>query len=156
MSTNLHRKSTHYRNAQALLLCVFVTVFVLDRSARILPRAGTEIVGTTLCLLGLLLMVVSIVSLRAVIQVAPAPRAGGHLVTSGLYRWLRHPIYTGLLLLLIGVFLRKPTVPVALASVLVAGFFVAKTTFEERLLLERYPDYASYRARSWGLIPGLR
>jgi protein-S-isoprenylcysteine O-methyltransferase Ste14 len=59
-------------------------------------------------------------------------------------------------LLFVGLFLRKPTAAVGIASAVIVTFFFVKAQFEEQLLQERYPDYAQYRARSWGIIPGLR
>ncbi len=42
-----------------------------------------------------------------VIQIAPEPRADGQLVTRGVYSRLRHPIYTAIVILVIGLFLGK-------------------------------------------------
>lgn len=153
--TDTHRISIQYRNGQAALLCAFVVLFFLDHSPPFEAIHSTSF-GTTLCLLGLLLMLTAFVSLRAVIQVAPEPKAGGQLITSGLYQWLRHPIYTGMVLLFVGLFLRKPTVAVGIASAVIITFLFAKAQFEEQLLQERYPDYLQYKACSWGIIPGLR
>ena len=36
-----------------------------------------------------------------------------------------------------------------------AVLLLAKARFEERLLLARYPEYAEYRRRTWGVIPGM-
>jgi protein-S-isoprenylcysteine O-methyltransferase Ste14 len=54
-------------------------------------------------------MTFAFVSLRRVIQVAPEPKAGGHLVTSGVDRWLRHPIRTANVLIVVALLVRKPT-----------------------------------------------
>jgi protein-S-isoprenylcysteine O-methyltransferase Ste14 len=149
-------KSTNYGRAQTVLLCLFAVVFFLDHSARLITSPGSSIAGAVLCVLGLVLMFAAFMSLRAVVQIAPEPKQGGHLVTSGLYRWLRHPIYTGILLLLAGLFLRKPTAPIAIAAAAAIGFLLVKAGLEEQLLLERYPEYAHYKTHSWGIIPGLR
>ena len=100
-------------------------------------------------------MFVAFISLRQVIQVAPEPRAGGHLVTSGIYTHLRHPIYTAILILVAGLFLRKPTVFMALVSAITIIFFLLKVRVEEKLLLARYAEYAEYKRRAWGIIPGI-
>ena len=97
----------------------------------------------------------TIVTLRAVVQVAPAPREGGHLVTRGIYGWLRHPIYTAIVIVILGLFLRQPTVVVAIAGAAAVVFLIVKVRFEESLLLERYPEYAAYRRRTCGILPGL-
>jgi protein-S-isoprenylcysteine O-methyltransferase Ste14 len=152
MSTE--RKSRAYAAAQSVVFVLFALAVFSNRGPWLIRADGpARIVGTALALAGLLLMIVAIVNLRRVIQIAPSPREGGHLVTSGVYRYFRHPIYTGIVLVAIGLFLRQPTVPVAAAAVVVIAFLAAKVRFEESLLLARYPDYAAYRARSWGLVP---
>jgi protein-S-isoprenylcysteine O-methyltransferase Ste14 len=77
------------------------------------------------------------------------PAAAGVLVTSGIYRWTRNPMYLGLLALLTGwgVVLGN-----AAALLVVAGFAGYLTRFqivpEERALAERFPaEFAAYRAR---------
>src|SRR5207249_2919216 len=62
---------------------------------------------------------------------------------------LRHPIYTAILLLAIGLFLRKPTATIAATGAAVVVFLMIKVRFEEQLLLARYPEYAGYRNRTW-------
>jgi protein-S-isoprenylcysteine O-methyltransferase Ste14 len=75
-----------------------------------------------------------------------------HVVASGLYRYLRHPIYTGDLLLLIGLEL-------SLNSWLVLGLLplipvVAwRAVQEERMLRQRLPGYAAYCAETWRFVP---
>jgi protein-S-isoprenylcysteine O-methyltransferase Ste14 len=114
------------------------------------------IAGEVLALLGAALVLVAVAQMGKTIHVHPEPKAGVSLVTTGVYRWFRHPIYTGMLLAVVGLLLCKPTLRVAAASAVVIGFLVFKVRFEETLLLEHYPDYAEYRERSWGLIPLVR
>jgi protein-S-isoprenylcysteine O-methyltransferase Ste14 len=78
------------------------------------------------------------------------------LVSGGVYRRFRHPIYTAIVIVGIGLFLRKPTVAVAVAAAVVIAFLLVKVRFEEALLQARYPEYAEYRDRTWGLIPWFR
>ena len=148
-------KSRLFARAQTALLCAFTALFFLDRTP-VLASIQSPSIGTALCVAGLLLMIAAFVSLRAVIQIAPQPKPDGHLVTSGPYQWLRHPIYTGMLALFIGLFLRKPTAPIGIASAAIIVFLIVKSRFEEQLLEQRYPEYRQYKTRSWGIIPGLR
>ena len=55
----------------------------------------------------------------------------------------------------IGVALVRPTVFVALSAVALCVFLPLKARHEERLLRQRFPDYADYMRRSWGVIPFL-
>ena len=140
---------------QTVLLCGFAVVFFFGAGPRVLQPGAAGVAGAVLCALGLVLMLSAVVSLRAVIQVAPEPRPGGHLVTRGVYSRFRHPIYTAIVILVIGLFLRKPAAFVAIAAAIVIVFLVVKVQFEEQLLLARYPEYAEYRRRTWGVIPWL-
>ena len=67
-----------------------------------------------------------------------------------MYSRFRHPIYTAILLLVIGLFLRKPTLLVAIGSVAVVIFLAVKVRFEEQLLVARYPDYTRLQAACMG------
>lgn len=75
------------------------------------------------------------------------------LVTSGPYRLVRHPIYTGILTAIVGTALAVNLV--ALAVAVVAGvFFIYSATVEEKNLVAIFPRaYQAYRARTKMLIP---
>lgn len=83
----------------------------------------------------------------------PRPIEGGSLVTSGPYRWVRHPIYAGLILGTLGLgLLRANWVGLALA-VLLFLFFDLKSRREEAWLREAYAEYPAYQRRVRKLIP---
>ena len=83
----------------------------------------------------------------------PKPSEGSTLQEGGAYRLVRHPIYGGLILLGIGwslVLSPLALVPTGAPD----ATFELKSRFEERLLEERYPGYATYRTRvRWRLVP---
>jgi len=76
----------------------------------------------------------------------PRPREGGSFHEAGAYRYVRHPIYGGVLLMAAGgALLTSPlaTVPAAMLGVL----FWGKSRREEAWLAERYPEYPRYAER---------
>ena len=78
----------------------------------------------------------------------PRPREGAHLVDTGVYATVRHPIYGGLILLGVGwALLAASPLALALAALLVP-FFWLKSSVEERFLQERFPSYRDYRSRT--------
>lgn len=86
----------------------------------------------------------------------PKPKDDSELVREGLYGVVRHPIYSGLLLLAYGVALvTGSTSRVAVATALLV-LLNAKASREEGWLLERYPDYAAYRREVPKLLPWWR
>lgn len=74
------------------------------------------------------------------------------LVTDGIYRYVRHPIYAGDALLLIGLELALNSWLVVLMAIPLL-VFVKQALSEEALLAKAFPGYAAYRKRSKGFIP---
>jgi protein-S-isoprenylcysteine O-methyltransferase Ste14 len=75
------------------------------------------------------------------------------LVTSGPYRLVRHPIYSGILVAGVGTALALNWVWLA-AVVLPAVFFIYSATVEERYLTEQFPDeYPAYKRSTKMLVP---
>ena len=152
MST--HRTSRNYALVQTVLFCAFAAAYFLDVGPRLFPPGGMRgTIGAVLCMAGLLLMLSAFGSIGRAIQIAPEPKPGAQLVTKGVYRRLRHPIYTAVVILLVGLFLRKPTALTGIGAAVVIVFLVAKVRFEEELLLARYPNYTDYKDRTWGVLP---
>ncbi len=75
------------------------------------------------------------------------------LVTSGPYRWVRHPIYAGILAALLGTALVSNLIGLALVTILGCYFYYCASV-EERNLTAMFPTaYPAYRARTKMLIP---
>ena|SRR6186997_1707137 len=87
-----------------------------------------------------------------------APEVGGdrQLRTQGPYAVTRHPIYTGLLGMIVGTALLAGLGQAILAVVAGLIVFLVKIHAEERLLLANFPEeYPAYRQRVPRLVPGL-
>jgi len=80
------------------------------------------------------------------------PTAGG-VVMTGPYRFVRHPIYAAILYALWAAVLSRPTVVNASLVALASAMVAVRIAAEERLLLDRYPEYAAYAARTKRVIP---
>jgi len=79
-----------------------------------------------------------------------------HVISSGPYAWVRHPMYSGVMLFFVGVpLLLGSWWGVAIAP-LFAILFAVRTRIEERALVTDLPGYADYAARvRYRLLPGL-
>ncbi len=120
-----------------------------SRPATLLGIAGA------LFFFGLGLIAISALGLGSALTPTPVPTRSGQLTTSGLYRLVRHPIYTGVLLTVTGITLRSGNwvhVAIAVATYI---YFDRKAAWEEHRLQERYPGYRSYAARTGKFIPGV-
>lgn len=112
---------------------------------RVRGKGGTARDRGTLWLLGK--------SFRTTVEVD----SGQKVVDSGPYRWVRHPSYTGILLLMVGLSLVYGNWPaLALLLVLPAGVLIHRIFVEEAVLTEVMgPAYTDYAARTKRLMPGL-
>ena len=116
-------------------------------------RTVTTAAGLLLVVAGALLAARGVTDLRDAITPRPRPRPGGHLVDSGAYALVRHPIYGGIVLAGFGWGLITAS-PIAIGlSFGLLLFFRLKSAREESWLVEAYPGYDAYRARTRRMIP---
>lgn len=102
---------------------------------------------------GLVLVGVGALRLGAGITPSPVPTSLGQLQTTGLYRFMRHPIYTGVLTAVVGIALRSGSwLHVAIAA-LTFVYFDRKAAWEEDQLRDHYPDYGAYADRTKKFFP---
>jgi protein-S-isoprenylcysteine O-methyltransferase Ste14 len=85
----------------------------------------------------------------------PLPRADAALLTSGLYRRVRHPVYSGLLVWAFGMAIAAASGLHFMLFGLLWAFFHAKAAHEERLLAQKFSGYSEYAARTPRFFPAL-
>ena len=109
--------------------------------------SGTRVLGAVMTVAGLILSFLSVRRLGVAMTAVPEPKAGGRFVDKGFYRVVRHPIYGGVVLWLLGTSLFLDSVVGSVLSLGMVGFFYAKSRYEERRLRIAYPEYRSYQRR---------
>jgi protein-S-isoprenylcysteine O-methyltransferase Ste14 len=83
-------------------------------------------------------------------------KVGHTLITSGPYRSVRHPIYTGMTLALVGTALATGAPYGFIGLALILFGFLVRVRLEETLMRETFPaDYDAYARRTARLIPGV-
>jgi protein-S-isoprenylcysteine O-methyltransferase Ste14 len=111
--------------------------------------------GATMIAVGGVVLIRAFAELGDSLSPLPRPRPEAHMIESGIYAHVRHPIYAGLMLAALG-WSALTSSPAALAVALVlAAFLDAKARREEAWLIERYGGYAEYRRRSKRFLPGI-
>ena len=106
-----------------------------------------RLIGALLGLVGLVGMAWSARSLGAGLTAVPEPASGGAMIVSGPYRWVRHPMYTSVVLLFAGAALFLGSTSALALSVLLLVYFWLKSRYEERQLRIAYSGYRFYRGR---------
>lgn len=83
----------------------------------------------------------------------PTPKDDGVLVTEGFYRYVRHPIYSGVLLAALGIVMVQASTAHLVGLVALWGVLSLKVWGEEKMLGEKFEAYDDYRRRTGGFIP---
>jgi protein-S-isoprenylcysteine O-methyltransferase Ste14 len=104
--------------------------------------------GLTVGLSGVALWIVAMIHLGKSLAVLPG---GERLVTRGVYRYLRHPVYLGIDMTLFGLFLAVgSTYGMIYFVVVVVPLNIIRSRFEEKALLKKFGDsYEAYRQQTW-------
>lgn len=83
----------------------------------------------------------------------PEPRQGGTLIVHGPYRWIRHPMYAGLLLISAGLGGIIDSFHGWMLSLTLLGALLIKAGFEDRWMAEAHAEWARYQSRTRSFIP---
>jgi len=84
-------------------------------------------------------------------------KVGHQLVRTGPYRWVRHPIYSGMIVAVLGTALARRQVRGLIAVLLLWVGFTIKSRIEERFMAATFgDDYEDYRRTTGAMIPRVR
>jgi protein-S-isoprenylcysteine O-methyltransferase Ste14 len=158
---SLSSKATRTRSGSfvAIRVAVILVILALDRAGLLMRQSAAshnpwlQVVGLALFLLGLALAVWARIYLGRNWGTPMSEKADPELVTTGPYRYVRHPIYSGIILGMIGT-----AVTVGLhwlvVAVFLGAFFVYSAIVEEHIMGRLFPDaYPVYMRSTKMLIP---
>jgi protein-S-isoprenylcysteine O-methyltransferase Ste14 len=113
-----------------------------------------RVAGDVVCALGLVIAIAARRALAGNWSSAITLKQDHELIRTGAYRFVRHPIYTGILTMCLGSAIEDGQLRGALAFVLMLAAFLIKSRREERLLVQHFPaDYPAYKRDVKALIP---
>ncbi len=150
MSASLHRKDILFVSIQFVLFALYLFDFrvFIFRAPDWLRYAGA-----ILAALGIFVILWAILLLNNSLSPFPTPRAQGELIRSSIYRKVRHPIYTGILMATLGYALYSGNGIRLLLFCALWLLFIQKAKYEERLLEQKFGAYAEYKTQSGMFLP---
>jgi protein-S-isoprenylcysteine O-methyltransferase len=143
------------------LIGLIILAIVLHRThgwlqTQITPDTdAVQIAGVACCAAGVALAIWARWILGANWSASPTIKEGHELITAGPYRFVRHPIYTGLLLALFGsqVLAAGRACDLIIYAVIAVGLHF-KSKVEEGFMMQTFPDaYSEYRHHTKAIIP---
>ena len=154
---NVYRQSRVSRllGGVALAIALFALVHARPLAVPILPQTSTtRIAGVVMCAAGIALAIRARRVLGTNWSGIVTLKVNHELVRRGPYRFVRHPIYSGLLLAAAGTVLALlPTLQGVAFLLLLAAALKIKSLIEERVLCAQFPEYAQYKREVNSLIP---
>ena len=110
--------------------------------------------GLLLALFGAFVSGWSIFQHRSGVSPLPKPVHGAVLVDTGPYRFVRHPMYSGIIAFTLGGGIAFASIAAALVAPAFLVFFMVKSSHEEEMLADSVPGYRQYRSDvHWRMIP---
>ena len=101
--------------------------------------------GILIIIIAFIIMLVSIKDLGRNLSPFPRPINNSNLVTTGIYRFTRHPMYYSLIFISIGVFIIKLTIYHLFLTIGLALIIKFKITLEEKYLMNKFKNYLLYK-----------
>ena len=135
-------RSKRWELSQTLLL-LFILLFPFKVTLNF--SLTVRYLGLFCLIAGSIITICAILSLKDNLKPSPKPKVGGYLVTDGLYKIIRHPAYSGIVIAALGLSLwMSDLIRIALTLMLFV-LFDAKSRAEETWIEKTYPEYASYK-----------
>ena len=159
-----HNRRGGRRGSLALLWIVIVASLIaanLSRPLGIWRFPGSvslyALVGSGILIVGVAVRWSAILALGRFFSVDVAMQKEHRIIRSGLYRWIRHPAYTGLLLCFLGVGIAYENwLSLLLVMVPITAILVVRIASEEAALVEKFGgEYAEYKRQTRKLLPGI-
>jgi len=109
----------------------------------------------TFTVIGIIIIVLSFYQLGSNLSPFPSPVKNANLITTGIFKYLRHPIYTGILLILFSVAIYNTSEYKLIISILLLILFQFKSKYEESRLIANFENYKNYMKDTGKFIPKL-
>jgi len=137
------------------LMLVFLQLFIISLHFfqwEFLPKKQiiqetplTNLMSNLIIIIAFIIMLVSIKDLGRNLSPFPRPKNKSNLVTTGIYRFTRHPMYYSLIFISIGVFIIKLSIYYLFLTISLALLIKFKIALEEKYLINKFKNYLLYK-----------
>ena len=136
-----------------LQILLFFIYFLDFRILELFIPEFVKNIGLMLTIIGGLILLLALIQLNKNLSPFPTPKSGSRLIKNGLYKFVRHPIYSGILLGFGGFAVYSSSGYRIMVCLLLYVLFSVKTRYEEKLLLKKYKGYSAYMDKTGKFIP---
>ncbi len=126
--------------------------FIIPPLSRPSDNPNILLLSSLVTVCGIAIALYSLSTLGRSFSIIPQARK---LVQTGLYRFVRHPVYLGELISIFGVVLARPSTLALAIYCLITALLIYRALQEEKLLASIFPEYEAYSLRRARFIPGV-
>ena len=124
--------------------------FILLFALALLPGSKDSsqlrsVLAALLALLAVFILFRAFRDLGSALTPLPESKEGAELVTSGIYSYLRHPIYSALFILALAAYFWKQSGSVLIAALLLTALLLYKARYEDQILKEKFPESIEFQ-----------
>jgi protein-S-isoprenylcysteine O-methyltransferase Ste14 len=139
---------------------LFVTIqfilffcFIFDLNWSMKLSLVIQKVGLWFSILGGLIIILALLQLNKSLSPFPTPKNNTTLLQNGLYKYIRHPIYTGIIIFFTGYSVYQNSFYKLVISLLLIILFHFKSKYEEQRLEQKFPNYKLYKSKTRKFFP---
>lgn len=115
--------------------------------------SNVDLIHLLLAIAGIVIIVVAMLQLNKNLSPFPTPKKNSALVKNGIFRYSRHPIYSGIMITTFFLAFYFNSGYKLLISCLLLLLFYRKSLYEEEKLEKKFPEYKSYKAETGRFWP---
>ena len=123
----------------------FIKLEFLDNIRKVQSNSISSFFGFMIIIIASIFMLLAIKDLGGNLSPFPRPIANGKLITSGIYRFIRHPMYYSLILISFGVFIIKLSFYYLCLTISLTLVIKFKIILEEQYLYSKFKNYSIYK-----------
>ncbi|MFC4634965.1 methyltransferase family protein [Dokdonia ponticola] len=140
-----------------LIQFVLFILFILEiAQLRFVLPDIVSTVGIIGVFIGFIIILISLLQLNKYLSPFPSPKPGSSLIQNGLYKYIRHPMYTGILMLLLGYSIYVSSGYKLLVTFLLFVLFTFKSRYEEERLAGSFKGYSGYKKKTGRFFPKIK
>ena len=127
-----------------IIILHFIKLQFLPKMEIIEVNSKFIFLGFLIIIIGLIVMLIAIKDLGSNLSPFPRPIVNGNLITSGIYRSIRHPMYYSLILISFGFFITQLSFYHLSLTISLALVIKYKIILEEKYLNKKFKNYFLY------------
>lgn len=129
---------------------------ILPADPAVIAPAWFRPLSIGLMVLAIIILFLAAIALRPALTASPIPRESAPLISTGIYQYLRHPMYSAVITIGAAIMLGNPTLLTMIIWVALIIVLLNKAHYEDQLLLAKHPEAKTYQEQVGAFVPKLK